>query len=147
MYHTLMIAGVKRSYSINQNTRQRVFDLLTGEVVKVPEIIFAYVYGSILDSTSVHDVDVGLYLDDSELSRQAEILDTLTDRVVAAVALPVDVRLLNAAPVSFLFHVFRGRLLLSRDEELLTDLLENVPRQYLDIAPLLRQATKEAFSP
>lgn len=58
-----------------------------------------------LDSTSVDDVDVGLYLDDSQLSRQSEILDTLTDRVVAAVALPVDVRILNAAPGSFLFHV------------------------------------------
>ena len=147
MYHTFMIAGVKQYYSINQNRRQRVFDLLTGEVVKVPEIIFAYVYGSILDSESVHDVDVGLYLDDSHLSRQAEIRDTLTDRVVAAIALPVDVRILNAAPGSFLFHVFRGRLLLSRDEKFLTDLLENVPRQYLDIAPFLRQATKEAFSP
>ena len=146
MYHTLMVAGVKQYYSINHNRRQRVCDLLTGEVVKVPAIIFAYVYGSILDSTSVHDVDVGLYLDDSQLSRQSEILDTLTDRVVAAIALPVDVRILNAAPVSFLFHVFRGCLLLSRDEGLLTDFLENVPRQYLDIAPLLRQATKEAFS-
>lgn len=38
-----MIVGVKQSYSINHKRRQRVCDLLTCEVVKVPEMIFAYV--------------------------------------------------------------------------------------------------------
>ncbi len=112
----------------------------------MPEIAFAYVYGLFLDSESVHDVDVSLYLDDSQLPQRSEIPDTLTDRVTSAVELPVDVRILNSAPVSFLFHVFRGCLLLSRNEALLTNLLENVPWQYLDIASILRQATKEAFS-
>ena len=112
----------------------------------MPEIAFAYVYGSVLDSESVHDVDVGLYLDDSQLSRRSDIPDTLTDHLTAVVELPVDVRILNSAPGSFLFHIFRGCLLFSRNEALLTNLLENVPWQYLDIASILRQATKEAFS-
>lgn len=137
---------MKQSYSLNQHTRQSIFDRLAGELAGTPEIVFAYVYGSILDSESVHDVDVGLYLDEPELPRRSEILGPLSDRLSAVIELNVDVRLLNVAPVSFLFHVFQGHLLLSRDEELLTNLLEEVPRQYLDIAPLLRQATKEAFS-
>lgn len=137
---------MKQSYSFNPNTRQSLVERLAGEVAKAPEIVFAYVYGSVLDSALVHDVDVGLYLDDSHLPRRSEILGALSHRLSAAIELPVDVRLLNAAPVSFLFHVLRGRLLLSRDEELLTNLLEEIPRRYLDIAPLLRQATKEAFS-
>ena len=137
---------MKQSYSLKQNTRQRIFDRLAGELAKTPEIVFAYVYGSVLDSELVHDVDVGLYLDDSQLPRRSEVLGSLSDRLSAAIELPVDVRMLNEAPVSFLFHVLRGHLLLSRDEELLTNLLEEVPRRYLDIAPLLRQATKEAFS-
>ena len=137
---------MKQSYSLNQSTRQSIFDCLAGELARTPEIVFAYVYGSVLDSELVHDVDVGLYLDGSHLPRRSEILGTLSHRLSAAIELPVDVRLLNAAPVSFLFHVFQGHLLLSRDEELLTNLLEDVPRRYLDIAPLLRQATKEAFS-
>ncbi len=137
---------MKQSYSLNQNTRQSLFGRLAGELVKAPEIVFAYVYGSVLDSELIHDVDVGLYLDDLELPRRSEVLGALGDRLSVAIELPVDMRILNAAPVSFLFHVFRGHLLFSRDEELLTNLLEEVPRQYLDIAPLLRQAAKEAFS-
>lgn len=137
---------MKQSYLLNHNTRQSIVDRLAGELAKAPEIVFAYVYGSVLDSELIHDVDVGLYVDDLHLPRRSEVLGTLSNRLSAAVELPVDVRLLNAAPVSFLFHVLRGRLLLSRDEEFLTNLLEDVPRRYLDIAPLLRQATKEAFS-
>lgn len=124
-----------------------MFDRLAGELAMAPEIVFAYVYGSALNSELVHDIDVGLYLDDSQWPRRSEILGALSERLSAAIGLSVDARLLNAAPATFLFHVFQGHLLLSRDEDLLTNLLEEVPRRYLDMAPLLRQATKEAFSP
>ena len=50
------------------------------------------------------------------------------------------------APVSFRFHVLREELILSRDEHLLGDLIENTVRRYLDIAPLLRRSTKETFA-
>ena len=55
-------------------------------------------------------------------------------------------RVLNDAPVTFLFHVFReGRLLFSRNDERLADLMERTVREYLDMEPLLRRATIEAY--
>ena len=49
-------------------------------------------------------------------------------------------------PASFLFHVFReGHLLLSRDDTGLANRMERTVREYLDIAPLRRRATMEAF--
>lgn len=137
---------MKQPYSLNPKTRQLIFDRLAFELAKEPGIIFAYVYGSVLDSELIHDVDVGLYLDDSQLARRSEISGELANRLSAALEVPVDVRILNAAPVSFLYHVMRGHLLFSHDEKLLTDLLEEIPRRYLDMAPLLRQYTKEAFA-
>ncbi len=136
----------KHVYHLDQTTRQIIFDRLALELAKEPGIVFAYVYGSAVDSEWVHDVDVGLYLDDSQLPRRFEFSCALADRLSDAIEIPVDVRILNAAPVSFLFHVLCGQLLFSRDEEQLTDLLEEIPRRYLDIAPLLRQYTKEAFA-
>ena len=56
-----------------------------------------------------------------------------------------NVRALDDAPPAFRFHVFRtGRLLLARDEERLADCMERTMREYLDMEPLLRQATIEA---
>jgi len=62
------------------------------------------------------------------------------------VGFPVDVRLANQAPLSFLFHALRGRLLIVRDETLLADLIEQTARRYHDLAPFLRQATRDAFA-
>lgn len=58
----------------------------------------------------------------------------------------VDLRVVNNAPVSFLFHVLRGHPLLVRDERVLADLIERTARTYHDRAPLLRRATREAFA-
>ena len=48
--------------------------------------------------------------------------------------------------MSFCFHVLREERILSRDERLLSDLIEDTVRRYLDIAPLLRRSTKETFA-
>jgi uncharacterized protein len=70
----------------------------------------------------------------------------LTQRLAGFVPFPIDVRILNDAPVSFLYHVLIGRPIHIQDEDVLTNLMEQTVRQYLDMAPLLRQSTREAFA-
>jgi uncharacterized protein len=70
----------------------------------------------------------------------------LSARLTALVEMPVDIRILNDAPLSFLYHVLRGRLLVNYDDELVTAIIEDVARRYLDIAPLLLKGTKDAFA-
>jgi hypothetical protein len=103
-------------------------------------------FGSFLEVNTVHDVDVGIYLHPFDTTRQTEIVASLAQRLTDAAGLPVDVRILNQAPVTFLYHAVRGHLLVSKNDDLLASTLENVSRRYLDIAPFLLQATKEAFA-
>jgi hypothetical protein len=70
----------------------------------------------------------------------------LAARASEALGIPVDVRLVNDAPVSFLFHVLRGRPLVVRDEEILAAVMERTAREYHDRAPRLRQASRDAFA-
>ena len=133
-------------YTIQPEAREVLVCRLTDELAKEPAVAFAYLHGSVLDSEAVHDVDVGLYLCKSEAERGAIIVSELSARLTAAAGLPVDVRALNEAPLPFLYHVLRGRFLICRDEDLLTTMLEDVARRYLDLAPLLRQGTKDAFA-
>jgi hypothetical protein len=70
----------------------------------------------------------------------------LARRLAARTGLPVDVRRINDAPGSFVFHVLRGRPLLVSDEPLLADLIERTAREYHDLAPLRDRATHEAFT-
>ena len=116
------------------------------ELERVSGLRFAYVYGSVLESDRIHDVDVGICLDETAVAQQKDLVDALSVKLSAAVRLPVDIRVLNEAPLSFLYHVLRGRLVLCRDETFLTDMLEDVARRYLDLAPFLRNSTKDAFA-
>jgi hypothetical protein len=133
-------------YTVSPEQREALLHRFREHLGQEPGVRFAYLYGSVLESARVHDVDVGLFLDDTAVPRQATIADRLSATLAAAAGLPVDVRVLNNAPLSFQYHALQGQLLFCRDETVLTDMLENVPRRYLDLAPLLRTSTKDAFA-
>ena len=62
-------------------------------------------------------------------------------------ALPVDVRALNDAPVTFSYHVIKGTLLDNKDDDLCSRFMEDTMRTYFDIKPILDRAAREAFAP
>lgn len=135
----------RTQYRISPETRESLVRHLAEELEKEPEIRFAYLYGSVLDSDTVHKVDVGLYLHESEVPTSAATSIDLSNRLAALVGMPMDVPVLNEAPLSFVYHVLRGRLLVCRDEECLPEMLEYVARRYLDLVPLVLQGTRDAF--
>lgn len=134
----------KRVYTMSTGERERIRDLVGAELAGEPAVAFAYLYGSFLESEKFHDVDIGVYLCAVEPNQVAG--PALSQRLSARVRLPVDVRILNGAPVSYLYHVLRGQLVLSNDDNLLAGVMEQAVSCYLDIAPLLRHSAKEAFA-
>jgi predicted nucleotidyltransferase len=141
-----LTVAARRVYTADDAQRERVAEQIRVELAGEAAVVFAYLYGSFVESPSYRDVDVGVYVEaaapDQASAKALDLSGRLSDRV----GLPVDVRALNGAPVSFLFHVFRGRLLLSRDDARLEDLIERTAHRYLDIAPVLRRSTKDAFA-
>jgi len=136
----------RTQYRIQPEARETLARRLAEELEKEPAIKFGYLYGSVPDSDTVHDVDVGLYLRESEAATSVATAVDLSNHLTAIVGMPVDVRVLNEAPLSFVYHVLRGQLLVCRDEDFLTEMLEDVARRYLDLAPLLSQGTRDAFA-
>ena len=126
--------------------RQQVLDVLTQALGDEGDLQYAYAFGSFLQPGPFHDVDVAVrygLLTPVEADRRAF---ELQGRLEALAGLPVDVVALNGRPVSFCFHVFRGRVLVVRDDEALTADLERTARDYFDQERRLRQATVEAFA-
>lgn len=122
---------------------------LVTALAEEPDVAFAYLHGSFLEGRPFRDIDVGVYLEDTEGAKPSaagERILEIADRLSAELGIPVDVRPLNSAPPAFAFHVLRGRRLLSRDDDLLAHVMAETARCYLDIEPLLRRATKEAFA-
>ena len=133
-----------RVYQIEAEERARIASFIAGELAQDPGVAFAYVYGSFAEALPFHDIDIGVYRNGSDPSDDPE--RDLAQRLCAGLKMPVDVRVVNHAPTSFLFHVLRGELLLSRDDELLSSVIESTIRRHLDIAPILHHSAREAFA-
>ena len=136
---------MRRQFRATPDERERIRRTLVAVLESEPALEFAWLHGSFLAADKFRDIDIGVHLSAPVEVRSQRGLE-LSVRLDQEIGFPIDVRVLNDAPVTFLFHVFReGRLLLSRNDERLADLMERTVREYLDAAPLLRQATIEAY--
>ncbi len=139
----------QRLWKISPKEKVKIRDIVRAEVAKSPEVVFAYLFGSFVEDRPFHDVDVGIYVTDGV--DVWEIAFDLAESIEKALQeigynIPVDVRVLNEAPVGFRYHVYRGELLFTRDEDLLSREVLYTGMRYLDMKPLLEQALKEAIT-
>ncbi|MXY69169.1 MAG: nucleotidyltransferase domain-containing protein [Acidobacteriia bacterium] len=136
---------MRRQFRAGPDERERMWRTLVTVLKGEPDLEFAWLHGSSLAADEFRDIDIGVHLSATAEVRSRRGLE-LAVRLDQQIGLPLDVGVLNDAPVTFLFHVFReGRLLLSRNDERLADLTERTVREYLDAAPLLRRANIEAY--
>jgi predicted nucleotidyltransferase len=114
------------------------------------EIVFAYLHGSFLDKDlPYHDVDIAVYLDPTWGSTQDlfEYEMKLSVDLTLALHVPVDVHVLNEAPLGFQHSVLnRGEVLLSRSDERLTDFIEQVGLAYMEFSHYVREYLQEVTS-
>ncbi len=139
----------QRLWKISPKEKVKIRDIVRAEVAKSPEVVFAYLFGSFVEDRPFHDVDVGIYVTDGV--DVWEIAFDLAESIEKALQeigynIPVDVRVLNEAPVGFRYYVYRGELLFTRDEDLLSREVLYTGMRYLDMKPLLEQALKEAIT-
>lgn len=139
-----------RYFRMSPAEKQGVVDILVNNLSTGKEIKFAFIYGSFNDSPDgdnmpFRDIDVGIYVTGMDKKQSAYYALELSDRLSSLVKVPVDVRVLNFAPITFLFHVVRGRLILDKDEDARCAFMEWVTRHYLDMKPLYHRAIKEAY--
>lgn len=137
---------MRRLHRMNREERERIEQCLAAELAGDRSVTFAYLYGSFVESQPFHDIDVGVYLENVQADRVTATALDLAQRLSDRARMPVDVRILNFAPVSFLYHVLRGQLVFCRDDAVLAEVMERTVSRYLDIAPLVRRGTQEAFA-
>lgn len=134
------------TYTLTGEEKRRL-EQVAGEILrKHGEVLFAYVFGSFMAPLSIHDIDIGVYTTDVDKKTSTGYALDLAEELSRGLKLPVDVRVLNFAPLPFCYHVIRGGLLFERDEEARSVFVERTVRRYLDIEPLLRKGLKEAFT-
>ena len=121
-------------------------EALTCKLQKHSEILFAYLHGSFLNDDCFNDIDLALYLKkipDSLLEYELNMEVILS---YAGVGVPVDVRLLNGAPLSFQYNVVKeGTPIVVNDENERAEFQERTVKRYFDFAPFRKIYMEEVF--
>lgn len=140
-----------RNYQLGRAKKEKVAERLKNSLETEKHIKFAFLFGSFVnagedETLPFRDIDVGVYTSGLDKTGAFHYSLDLADRLSSEVKLPVDVRVLNFAPLTFLFHVIRGQLLVDNDEDRRCEFMEWVTRHYLDMKPLYLRALKEAYA-
>lgn len=118
----------KEYLSMSQNDRQEIAEKIKKILFSEKEVIFAYVFGSFLDSPSFRDIDVGIYVDNIAKENVFDKELEMAKKISEACGLPsdyIDVKILNFAPSHFLNNIFKnGTLIFSKNKKQLSDRIE-----------------------
>ncbi len=127
--------------------KQRLRDLLTARLEEREEILFAYVYGSFVQG-SFRDIDIAVFLGDGSngLSDPLRYEMMLEQELEDETGVPVDIRVLNVAPLPFAFTVLQtGDVMVSRDDRARCDFVCRIFAEYHDFSYYRRQYRREAL--
>jgi predicted nucleotidyltransferase len=139
---------LRKRYSLEKKKRSVILDKIKDMLDAQGEISFAYVHGSFLDGETFGDIDIAVYL--YPLPPRANIYYefALENAVEEQTGYPVDVRIINEAPLSFKFSVLRnGKCILEKDEDIRVAFQEQTVSMYYDFAPFRERYLKEALEP
>jgi len=123
--------------------RERIGDVLASR----SDLSFAYLHGSFLIEDRFRDIDIAVHLKTVPSSPVQAELEIETDLIEAVGReYPVDVRILNTAPVSFRYSVIKhGEPIFVADEEARTSFVEATLSSHFDFAPFHKRYLKETL--
>ena len=110
-----------------------------------PEIRFALLYGSAAEGTSFRDLDIAVYVERKSVppARDWAYAFALADDISSVVPYPVDVSVINDAPLPFRYNVSRGIPLVANDDDALGVFLERTWDEFLDFRPVAMRYLEE----
>jgi predicted nucleotidyltransferase len=125
--------------------KKEIIQLVRQNLSARHEIVFAYVFGSIVDSEVFKDVDVGIYLDQS-ISDGFHRAFEISGELEALLGCCVDVILMNTAPDHLVYSISMGEVIVNRDDDARVEFITDSWNGYFDIQPKRLMAINDIFS-
>ncbi|MFH1899840.1 MAG: nucleotidyltransferase domain-containing protein [Patescibacteria group bacterium] len=133
--------------SMEDKKKQEIIKEIKEILLKKERVIFSFIFGSFLGSSSFRDIDIGIYIkninENEVLDYELKISKEIADKCGLSFDI-FDVKVLNFAPNSFLNNIFnKGKLIFSNDYKLLTDLIEDTSFDAISNEYIALQSLKE----
>jgi uncharacterized protein len=116
--------------------KKRLLSEITDRLTELcPDLVAVYVFGSFVTVDAFSDMDLGLLFSENPSKPLLLELDLETE-LERTTACPVDVRVLNGAPLSFVQSVIRtGEVIVDVDPNRRADFEGLILKKYFDFAP------------
>ena len=135
-----------RYYEILADEKRAVVEKIKAYLQSRPDIVFAYLHGSFLSGGRFKDIDIAVYLKPPFASSLQVELDMEAELGKKVKRYPVEVRVLNHAPLSFRYNVIKhGEPIVVADDDLRCDFIEATLSHYFDFAPFRTRYLKEVL--
>ncbi len=132
---------------MHRYSKSDITSILTRLLTDRPEILFAYLFGSIIESDRFRDVDVAVFVEPEKMPEDwLTYVLRLTADIEQAVGYRADVVLMNNAPDHLIHSIAKGILLIDRDEQFRSEWIERSLSRYFDNQPTRRRAVAELFT-
>lgn len=140
-----------KTYTISGEDKKEIISVIKSNLLRHEEIIFAYIYGFFVkpEMPFFRDIDVGIYLDEDKISAKHFIdyaINISLEFESAVKMYPVDMVVLNSAPLSLAFKITQGELLFIRDDDIWTDFVTMTWSRYHDHAITSRHILEEIIT-
>ena len=127
--------------------RDNITSVITQYLAARPEILFAYLFGSVVESDSFQDVDVAVYVQDAlGIGDSLDYALKLSVELERMLRISVDIVLMNTAPDHLIHSISKGRMLVNRDDDARVDFITSSWSRYFDIQGKRRQAIVDMLS-
>lgn len=132
--------NMNKRFTLNEQNKMNIYGRLKQLLLERKEITFAYVFGSFVTDPFFRDIDIGVYLQEENIARvrALEYELALGAGLETEIHYPLDIKVLNHAPVPLCHSVSGGLLLFSRNEDLRYEWVEKTWDTYLDMEYFLR---------
>lgn len=107
-------------------------------------VVFAYIFGSFVTEECFQDIDVGIYAPEAPGTSPLTLELKLEAELEAALRMPVDVRVINGAPLTFVYNVIKsGEVVVDRDATKRDDYEGLICKEYFDFQYLRKEYLRE----
>lgn len=129
-------------YGLPAEERDKLLNLLRRRLEGLKDVLFAYVHGSFVEKPQFRDLDIALWIKDPRRAFYYTV--DFSAALEVDFKLPIDIHVLNEAPLPFKYRIFRrGKLLFSKDEKLRTRLIDETFRTYWDLKVMIRKTYRK----
>jgi predicted nucleotidyltransferase len=134
-------------HSLKKSEKEKIIQKIISRLFEQhDEILTVYIFGSFISARYFSDIDIGI-IAAIDLSKPLEFELELENRLEKVIKYPVDVRILNQAPLSFAQNVFRsGRVIIDKNPNLRADFEGRILKQYFDFSPFQQRYLQEVIN-